>query len=297
MPAVKRLLTRLLFWLCWACAAGGLAGAGSAWAEELVAVPPFSGPLVDQAGLLQPEQADELDRRLRQFAQTHGSQIAVLIVPTTRPESIEQYSHRVFDDWKVGRKKINDGVLIVAATQDRKLRIDTGYGLEGAIPDAVAKRIIAETMAPKFREGAAFEGLRDAIGQIEKLIEGEQLPAAQGGVSSDRSGQGEGDWGEMLIPALFAVFVVGGILRLVFGRFFGSMVAGGLVGVMVWFLVSSLIVAAIAAFIAFLVVLAGGGGGSSWGGGDFGSGSSWGGGDGWSGGGGDSGGGGASGDW
>lgn len=282
----KRLLACLLLCLLF------VSGTGRVLAGDLVAVPPFTGPLVDQAGLLQAEQAAQLDRRLRQFAQAHGSQIAVLIVQTTHPESIEEYSIRVFDAWKIGRKQIDDGILILVAARAHKLRIDTGYGLEGVIPDAIAKRIIRENMVPKFRAGDAHAGLLAGIEQIEKLIEGEHLPPPKQGTQGGGGGQkSDGQFSEMLVVGIIAASVLGGVLCMIFGRFFGSLATGGLVGTIAWFMSGSLVVLFVAAFIVFLFVLMTGGGGSLWGGG-FG-----GGGDSWSGGGGGAGGGGASGDW
>ncbi len=274
----------------------------SVMADALVPVPPLTRHVVDQAGLLQPTQAEDLDRRLGQFEKAHGSQIAVLIVTTTQPESIEEYSIRVFDAWKLGRRQHNDGILIVAATQDRKLRIDTGYGLEGAIPDAIAKRVVTETIAPQFRAGNPLGGLIGGVEQIEKLIVGEQLPPA-----ASRSGQvgqgGQGQLAELLVIGIVAATIVGGVLSLILGRFFGGLATGGVVGFIAWLMVGSLIAGVAAAIMVFLYVLASGGrGGSSrggWGGGGgFPTGGGWGGGSGgWGGGGGSAGGGGASGQW
>lgn len=269
-------------------------------ADTLVPVPPLTRHVVDQAGLLQPTQAEDLDQRLWQFEKAHGSQIAVLIVPTTQPESIEEYSIRVFDAWKLGSKQHNDGILILIATQDRKLRIDTGYGLEGAIPDVIAKRVVTEIIAPQFRAGNPLAGLIGGVEQIEKLIAGEQLPPA-----ARRSGQGgQGQFAELLVIGIVAATIVGGVLSLILGRFFGSLVTGGVVGFIAWLMVGSLFAGVAAAVMVFLYVLASGGrGGSSrggWGGGGgLSSGGGWGGGSGsWGGGGGGSaGGGGASGQW
>jgi len=273
-------------------------------AETLASIPALTRHVVDQAGLLQPAQVEELDQRLAQFEKKHGSQIAVLMVPTTQPEAIEQYSIRVFDAWKLGRKQLNDGILILVATQDRKLRIDTGYGLEGAIPDAVAKRIVAETIAPQFRAGNPLGGLTAAVDQIEKLIAGEQLPPAarQGGRGE---GGGQGQFAELLVIGIVAATIIGGVLSLILGRFFGGLATGGVVGFIAWLMVGSLLAGVAAAIMVFLYVLASGGRGGStrggWGGGGGFPGGGWGGGGssgGWGGGGGGSaGGGGASGQW
>ena len=275
-------------------------------ADTLAPIPPLTRHVVDQASLLQPAQAEELDQRLARFEKTHGSQIAVLIVTTTQPEAIEQYSIRVFDAWKLGRRQFNDGILILVATQDRKLRIDTGYGLEGAIPDAIAKRVVSEVIAPQFRGGNPLDGLLGGVEQIEKLILGEKLPPA-----SQRSGKagngGQGQFAELLVIGIVAATIVGGVLSLILGRFFGSLATGGVVGFLAWLMVGSLFAAIGATVLVFIYVLAtggrggiglggwGGGGrfptGGGWGGGSS-SGGSWGGG-----GGGSAGGGGASGQW
>jgi uncharacterized protein len=267
------------------------------------AVPPLTGHVVDSAGMLQAGQRSELDQRLWEFEKAHGSQIVVLIVPTTQPESIEEYSIRVFDAWKLGRKQANDGILILVAARDRKLRIDTGYGLEGAIPDAVAKRIVSDSIAPKFRSGDPYAGLVAGVAQIEKLIEGEKLPAAKQGKHVPSGEAGQPDFGEMLVIGIIAATIVGSVLSLVFGRFLGGLATGGLVGFIAWLLTSSMLVMIGAGVIVFLYVLVTAGrGGSSFGGrggGGWSSGGGWGGGGGgWGGGGGGSaGGGGASGSW
>ncbi|MCX7175147.1 MAG: TPM domain-containing protein [Proteobacteria bacterium] len=267
-----------------------------------MAIPALTGHVVDTAGMLQGAQLGDLDRRLWEFEKAHGSQVVVLIVPTTQPESIEEYSIRVFDAWKLGRKQANDGILILVAARDRKLRIDTGYGLEGAIPDAIAKRIVSETIAPKFRGGDPYAGLVAGVEQIEKLIEGESLPSVKQGKNAPRAGQG--DFSELLVIGIIAATIVGSVLSLVLGRFFGGLATGALVGFIAWLVTSSLFAMIGAGVIVFLYVLVTAGrGGSSiggWGGGGgWGSGGGWGGGSGgWGGGGGgSSGGGGASGSW
>lgn len=279
---------------------GLLTSASFAAEGDLVAVPALTGHVVDQAGLLQPQQAAALAGRLRQFEQQHGSQILVLIVPSVQPESIEQFSIRVFDAWKIGRKQANDGILLLVAVRDRKLRIDTGYGLEGAVPDAVAKRIVAESIAPPFRAGEPYAGLEAGVVQLMKLIEGEQLAPVKKAANTQG---GQGQFGEMLVIGIVAATIVGGVLSLVLGRFFGSLATAGLVSAIAWLLTSSLIVMIASAILVFLYVLitagrgasswGSHGGGAGWGGGGWSSG----GGGGWGGGGGSAGGGGASGEW
>ena len=153
-----------------------LTACGDVLAQDLVPVPPLRGHVTDLTGTLTSQQVASLDESLAAFERDHGSQIAVLMVPTTKPEAIEQYSIRVAEAWKVGRKKIDDGVIVVVAKNDHRLRIEVGYGLEGAIPDAIAKRVIQEVMAPHLVEADFYGGLRAGTAQLMKLIEGEQLP-------------------------------------------------------------------------------------------------------------------------
>jgi uncharacterized protein len=274
--------------LCWAF---------SAIAD--VAVPPLTGRVVDQTATLSGSDIAALTQSLQSLEARKGSQVAVLIVPTTAPETIEQYSIRVAEAWKIGRKKIDDGALLVVAKDDRKLRIEVGYGLEGALNDATAKRIIDEVITPRFRSGDFSGGISAGVERIIGVIDGEKLPAPQqrrdSGLLSDI---------DPFNPfVLVAVFVLGAILRTTLGRLIGSVATGGLVGVLAWLFFGSLVVSIIAAAIAFLFTMLGesiassNGGQRNWsgGGGSF-SGSSSGSG-GFSGGGGSFGGGGASGSW
>lgn len=261
----------------------------SVQADE-VAVPPLQSRITDLTGTLAPDQQAALESRLAQFEQQKGSQIAVLIVPTTQPEAIEQYAIRVVDQWKLGRKGIDDGILILIAKNDRKMRIEVGYGLEGVIPDVVAKRIVADVMAPRFKQGDFYGGINAAVDALTALVGGEGLPEPK------RAAGGDSSWEGALPLLLFGGLIVGAILRSVLGNFLGGVVNGGLIGAAVWILGGGLIVALVLAFIAFIITMSGGlgmfpgmGGGFGRGGG-FGSG-------GFSGGGGGFGGGGASGDW
>jgi uncharacterized protein len=259
-----------------------------------VAVPPLSSPVTDLTQTLSREQAASLEQTLRAFEQRKGSQLAVLLVPTTQPESIEQYSIRVAEAWKIGRKDIDDGVIFLIAKDDRAMRIEVGYGLEGALPDAVASRIIRDVVTPEFRKGDFYAGIAAGVDRIVRTIDGEPLPEP-----ARRETNTDSKVGNILPVLLVIVFVVGGILRSVFGRLGGASLVSAIVGFVVWMLMSTVVVAVIAAIAAFFFTLFGGGGGgwssgrgrhSSWGGGGFGGG-------GWSGGGGGFGGGGASGRW
>src|SRR6201999_2602547 len=141
-----------------------------------VAVPPLSGRVVDQTGTLSSDTIASLTQTLKDLQARKGSQIAVLIVPTTAPETIEQFSIRVAEAWKIGRKKIDDGALLVVAKDDRKLRIEVGYGLEGALPDVTARRIIDEIIVPHFRTGDFAGGISAGVDRIIRIIDGEPLP-------------------------------------------------------------------------------------------------------------------------
>ena len=267
---------------------GLLAGALPAAAE--VAVPPLRARVTDLTGTLDDAQRQSLEQSLAAFEARKGAQIAVLVVPTTQPETIEQYAVRVEESWKLGRKGVDDGVLLVVAKDDRRLRIEVGYGLEGAIPDAVAKRVIEEDIAPRFKQGDFHGGIRAGTDRLMRLVDGESLPAPK---ASDGPAPGP-DW---VGGAVVALLVFGGILRAIFGRFLGALLAGAIMGAVVWFVFSVLAWSVIAGVIAFIVMLVidASGGGRSWSGGS----GSWGGssGGGFSGGGGSSGGGGASGSW
>jgi uncharacterized protein len=283
-------------------------------AQPLVAVPPLASPVTDLTGTLTADQVAALDAKLRAFEQGKGSQVAVLIVPTTQPESIEQYSLRVVEAWRLGRGKVDDGALLIVALDDRKLRIEVGYGLEGALPDATANRIIDEDIAPQFRRGDFHGGIATGVDRMLRVIDGEPLP------EPELRSPSQGLPGLFtLLPFLFIFAMVGGsVLRRTFGRVGGALGVGGLVGFLTWVLVGILGLAFAAGILAFLFALfggAGGGGpsaggngwysrrhGSGWGypGGFAGGGRGRGGGGfggGWSGGGGGFGGGGASGSW
>lgn len=263
----------------------------SAAADE-VAVPALSARVTDLTGTLSAEQKSTLETRLQALETQKGTQIAVLLVPTTQPETIEQYSIRVTDQWRLGRKKVDDGVLLLIAKDDRKLRIEVGYGLEGALPDVISKRIIAEDITPHFRQGDFYGGIVAGITRIDAIIQGEALPAPQQ-KSQDNTSM------ENYLPFLiFAALISGAILRRILGTFPGALVNGGLVGIATMLFGGGIIFAIIFGIIAFFFALIKGSGGSGFGGGGFGGGGGGlGGGGGFSGGGGGFGGGGASGDW
>lgn len=282
-----------------------------AQAQELAAIPPLTGPVIDTTMTLDAATKQQLEAQALALQQRKGSQLQVLIVPTTQPEDIAQYAVRAFDQYKLGRKGTSDGVLVVVAKQDRRARIEVGYGLEGAIPDATAIRVITEYMTPQFRAGDFNGGLVDATGMVVKLIDGEQLPPP---LVEERRRRGKGGGGFLF--ALFAAFIVAQIARAFFNpvpSFLRGLMGGAAAGGVAWLISSALLAGGIGGVIGFFVGLAslpsgryasdrhwgGFGGGGGWGGGGFGGGGGGfgGGGGGWSGGGGMSGGGGASGSW
>ena len=267
-------------------------------------IPPLKARVTDLTNTLNAQQRDALEQTLAEFESRKGAQIAVLMVPTTQPETVEQYAVRVQESWKLGRKGVDDGVLLVVAKNDRKLHIEVGYGLEGILPDAIAKRIIDDDIVPRFKANDFYGGIRAGVDRIMRVVEGEKLPPPAARAHPNAEGIGL-NW---VLPLLFGALIGGTILRAIFGRFLGSGIAGGVVGFAVWALIGSLAIGAIAGAFAFIFLLGGGSrgwspgyrsggwgggfGGGGWSGGGFG-----GGGGGFSGGGGSSGGGGASGSW
>ena len=267
-------------------------------AEGLVPVPPLQARLTDLTKTLSAEQQAALEQTLRAFETKKGTQIAVLIVPTTKPEEIEQYALRVVELWKLGRKKVDDGALLLIAKDDRTLRIEVGYGLEGVLNDATAKRIISEVITPRLQAGDFSGGVSAGVDQMVRVIDGEPLPEPKRRSAAPPVGQDIGQ----LVPVLFVVaLVLGGVLRKTLGRIPGALVTGGLLGLAGWLLAGALFAAALAGGAAFLITLLGVGmgrhGGMHGGGfyGGMGGGRS--GGGGFGGGGGGFGGGGASGRW
>lgn len=284
---------------------------GTARAQSgLQPVPPFEALVTDLTGTLTADQQAALDQKLTAFQARKGAQIAVLIVPTTQPEAIEQYSIRVVDRWQLGRAASDDGALLLIATEDRRLRIEVGRGLEGVLTDLVANRIIDETITPLLRQGSFAAGIDAGVEQMIRVIDGEALPPPDEGWGGRGGAQGVAD----ILPFLFvAVFVGSMVLRSMFGRAFGSLATGGVTGFVAYAITAALGIAIGAGVAAFLFsLLLGTFGGGRWsslprhggfgggrggfGGGGFGGGGFGGGGFG-GGGGGSFGGGGASGNW
>ncbi|MBR0965864.1 YgcG family protein [Bradyrhizobium diazoefficiens] len=215
-----------------------------------VAVPELTGRVVDQTGTLSSGDIAALTQRLRDFETRKGSQVVVLIVPTTQPETIEQFSIRVAEAWKIGRKKIDDGAILVVAKNDRHVRIEVGYGLEGALTDVTSRRIIDEIITPKFRTGDFAGGISDGVERMLRVIDGEPLPVPTPTVNFGNLD----DLGPLLPVMLFGSLIVGGFMRALLGRLLGSFATGGLIGVLAWLVLGSLGVAAVAGIIS--VVLA-----------------------------------------
>lgn len=262
-----------------------------------VPVPDLAAQVTDLAGVFTAAQKASLEAKLAAFESQKGAQIAILTVATTQPEEIEPYSIKVVERWKLGRKNVDDGVLLVLAKDDRKTRIEVGYGLEGVIPDAIAKRIIEEIMIPYFRNGDYYAGINAGVDKLIGLIQGESLPPPE--TQPDTFARLDGN---LLLLVFFVALFLGGLLRAMFGPLIGALLNGGISGVLVWFFGGGLILALIAAFLIALISMgmngSSGRGGGYYGGGGYGGGGGFsGGGGGFSGGGGGFGGGGASGSW
>ncbi|WP_316232540.1 YgcG family protein [Bradyrhizobium sp. SZCCHNR1051] len=217
-----------------------------------VAVPQLTGRVVDQTGTLSSSDIAGLTQKLKDLETRKGSQVAVLIVPTTQPETIEQFSLRVAETWKIGRKKVDDGALLVIAKNDRKLRIEVGYGLEGSLTDVTARRIIDEVITPKFRSGDFAGGIDAGVDRIIGVINGETLPVPQ--PQASHGTDLDIDSISSFAPvALFGALVIGGILRTLLGRLIGSLATGGAMGVIAWLLVGSAGLAALSAIAGFVI--------------------------------------------
>ncbi len=279
-PALLNVLVLLCGWVL---------GIGAAVADQTV--PSLSARVTDLTSTLSSEQMGVLEKRLAQMEAEKGSQFAILLVPTTEPETIEQYSLRVVERWKLGRKGVDDGVLLLLAMEDRAMRIEVGYGLEGALTDALSSRIIREILTPELRAGRPFEAISGAVDAIEKVLRGEELPPPIAGRNSQNSSESDPIGFILILP-----FILGSVLRNLLGRPIAGVATFGVaaaVGAVMGYLMFGALVGLVAGlFVAFGSSVSGGRGrGSSWGGGSSSSGG------GFSGGGGSFGGGGASGRW
>jgi uncharacterized protein len=296
-------MRRLLVCLAWLLAAV----ATPLWAQDVLPVPPLSGRVIDQTGTLTPAQVQALSAKLDGIERQRGSQLVVLMVATTQPEDIASYAQRVGEAWKLGRKDVGDGLVIVVAKNDRKVWITVAKALEGAIPDLAAKQIVTDRITPAFRAGDFAGGLNAAVDRLAERIGTEGLPEP----TQRATGKGVGDTGfnleDMAIFFFVAVPILGAVLTGVLGRKLGSLGTAVAAGGLGWWLTTSLLVAGGAGLVALIlvgvmgvgsrrggggpIIWGGGGGGGGWGGGSSGGGGFS------SGGGGDFGGGGAGGDW
>ncbi len=300
-----------------------LAIAAGTCAQDVQPVPALAGRVIDQTGTLSPPQVQALTAQLAAVEQERGSQVVVLMVASTQPEDIAAYAQRVADTWKIGRRQVGDGIVIVVAKNDRRVRIEVAKALEGAIPDLAASRIINESITPAFKAGDYARGLAAAVDRIAARIGTEGLPEPEAKPpGGQRAGAGF-DWQDMAIFLFVGAPIVGAVLTGVLGRKLGAVATGGVLGGIGWWLTASLLVGGAAALVALILVgvvgigsraggsvagrtgsrLGGRAGPVIWGGGAGGAMGGWGGGRGGggggfgSGGGGDFGGGGASGSW
>ena len=284
---------------------------GLAQAQGLLPVPPLSGRVIDQTGTLSAAQSQAIADKLAALETKRGSQLVVLMVATTQPEDIAAYAQRVADSWKIGRLAVGDGLLIVVAKDDRRVRIEVAKSLEGAVPDLAARQIISDVITPAFRKNDFAGGLNAAIDRLDARIGNEGLPEpAAPGAKTPPSGQGF-NLQDLAIFLFVAVPVIGAVLTGIFGRKLGALATGAAAGGMGWWLSASIAIAAGAGIVALIliavmgtggsrrgrssggpVIFGGGSGGGGWSSGDGGGGGGF-----SSGGGGDFGGGGASGDW
>ena len=282
-----------------------------ATAQELQPVPALSARVIDQTGTLSEAQRGALENKLAAFERDAGPQIVVVIVSTARPEDIASYTQRLGDAWKIGRRDVGDGLLIVVAKDDRQVRIAPAKSLEGAVPDLAARQIIERSIRPAFRAGDYAGGLNAAVDDLIARIKGEQLPAPLGQRSGASTQDRGPDWEELAMFFFVGVPILGAVLTGVMGRKLGSLATAAAAGGVGWWVTTSALLAGVAGVLTLVLVgilgigaargghrrgrggdapiIWGGGGGGGWGGGDGGGFSS--------GGGGDFGGGGASGDW
>ena len=223
-------------------------------AQAQIAVPVLAGHVTDQTATLTSEQKGALEQVLAAFEARKGTQLAVLIVATTASEAIEQYALRVAEQWKLGRKKVDDGVILVVAKDDRTVRIEVGYGLEGALSDIVSKRIISETILPRFKQGDFYAGVQAGTEQIIRVVDGEPLaPPASNERGADRHLS-------QILPFLFiATLGVGGVLRGMFGKVGGALITGVVVTGLTWLMIGTLLYAVLAGFASLFLTLTGAG--------------------------------------
>ena len=299
MTSARKLLV-IAVWVLACIVQAAFAAPWDASHDALQPVPPLRARVTDLTGTLSAGEQRSLETKLAQWEASTTNQLAVLLVATTQPETIEEFGIRVAEAWKIGQQGKDNGAIFIVAKNDKRMRIEVGYGLEGVLTDVTSRRIIAETVAPYFKQGQFAAGINAGVDRIMEVVgEGKPLPPAK-----QRNARHDGgfDFGTLLIILVVAVPIIGVILRSIFGNVGGSLVGAGVIGSLVWFIAGSLIIALIAAVIALIVIVfsmfAGRGGPGMWipGSGGW-SGGGGGGAGGFSGGGGSFGGGGASGGW
>ena len=284
-----------------------LSAGGFALAQDVQPVPALSARVIDKTATLDASQLAALEGKLQTLESAKGAQLVVLVIASTAPEDIASYANRVANDWKIGRRAVGDGVLLIVAKDDRRVRIEVAKTLEGAIPDLAAKRVIDQAITPRFKQGDYAGGIGAGVEQLTALINGEALPAPSRGDANGQGRQAMGEWTDLLIFMVFALPVGSAVARSILGRKLGALVTGAGIGALAFIFTTSLVIAGLAAAVALVFALVSGAAGLAragrWGGGSaggFGSGGGWSGGSGGgfsSGGGGDFGGGGASGRW
>lgn len=222
----------------------------STWSE--VAVPPLRARVTDLTGTLSATEQATLEQRLADFEREKGAQLVLLMVPSTAPETIEQYALRVAEAWRIGRAEVDDGAILLVAKDDRTLRIEVGYGLEGVLTNATSKRIISETIVPRLRRGEFYAGLSEGLSRMMTVVAGEALPPP----SAQRDDTANVSQHFALLFML--TLIAGGLLRALFGRLPGATLTGGLVALVAWFLIGALSIALMAGLVALVFTLGGG---------------------------------------
>lgn len=246
--ALSKGLTRLLL----AVLAWVTLSLSPAWAQALVPVPPLTARVMDQTGTLAAVDVAALEQQLQSFEQQRGTQIVVLVLPTTAPEDIADFTQRLGDAWKIGRREVGDGLLLVVALNDRRLRIAPAKSLEGAVPDLAAQRIIDQVITPAFRRGDVAGGLRAGLSHLQARIEGEALPLPEAGAAN---AQDEVDWMDLAVLFIVAVPLVATVLRRLLGQRLGALAAGGAAGFLAWNMTGLIWLGVIAAMIGLMTAL------------------------------------------
>ena len=223
-----------------------------AWAQALVPVPPLTARVMDQTGTLAGADVAALEQQLQTFEQQRGTQIVVLVLPSTAPEDIADFTQRLGDAWKIGRREVGDGLLVVVALNDRRLRIAPAKSLEGAVPDLAAQRIIDQVIAPAFRQGDVAGGLRAGLSHLQARIVGEALPLPNAGAAN---AQDEVDWLDLAVLFIVAVPLVATVLRRLLGQRLGALAAGGAAGFLAWNMTGLIWLGVIAAMIGLMTAL------------------------------------------